>query len=109
MSERSKGYGPESSTQKKNEGLPKKENYESEDEWEEDMWQYFAGKVVLTDEEYEAYMEYIEHSSWEILPSVIASEDFEIRGERYSAVAIQFPSGRPPHEWYTRIFVVKEK
>jgi len=27
----------------------------------------------------------------------------------HRAVALQFPDDRPPYDWYTRIFVVKEK
>ena len=49
---------PECSVHNKKEELPKRENYEDEDSWREDIWEYFADKVVITDEEYEAYMRF---------------------------------------------------
>lgn len=109
MSEHSEGHESERSINSKNKGLPKKENYEDKGIWDWDMSEYFTDKVVLTDEEYKAYMEYIENPSWDVLPTIIESVDFEIGGKRYSAVAVQFPSDRQPHDWKTRIFVVKEK
>ena len=69
------------------------------------MLEYFAEKVVLTDEEFEAYMR-VQSDEY---PTITESSDFEICGERYRAVALQFPDDRPPYDWYTRIFVVKEK
>lgn len=92
----------------KNEELPRKENYEDESQLESAMWQYFADKVILTEEELEAYQRY-EVDYWNVPVNVFSSEDFEIGGERYEVVVFQFPDDRPPHEFRTRIFVVKRK
>jgi hypothetical protein len=104
MNENSQGFEPEQSTKRNNEGLPKREDYEYEDQWEEAMWQYFVNKVVITKEELEAYTDF----RVDELPDT-ASVTFEINGKNYEVVVFRFPADRPPHEWSTRIFVVKDK
>lgn len=95
----------EHSTKKKNEELPKRENYEREDEWEADIWHYFEDKVIITKEELEAYESY---RAWGRPPEEYGV-DFELDGKHYEVVVLRFPDDRPQYDWYTRIFVVKKK
>lgn len=97
----------EYSTNREKDGLPKRENYEDEDQWDENMLQYFTDRVVITEEELEAYRGY-RTSRWESIPEE-DSIDFELDGKYYEVVVLKFPDDRPSYDWYTRIFVIKKK
>lgn len=89
--------------------IPKKENYEDEDRWSEDVIDYFAGKVVVTKEEFETYMKVQYPDTIDRAGRITAEEEFEIEGHPYCAIVIQvvqdWRGASPPP---TRIFIVKE-
>ena len=71
------------------------------------MIDYFAGKVVVTREEFDTYMK----ARYPDLPDcvrIISEEEFELEGRHYTAIVQQLV-----HDWIgaspppTRIFIVK--
>jgi hypothetical protein len=110
MNENSQGFEPEQSTKRKNEGFPKREDYEDEERWRWEVVDYFAGKKVVTREEFETYMKARYPDEFDRAGRKIAEEDFEIEGCPYSAIVIQvvqdWEGASPPP---TRIFIVKDK
>ena len=110
MNEHSEGCGSESSAKRENEGLPKREDYEDEESWGWEVINYFAGKKVVTEEEFDTYMKARYPDSLDREGRVIAWEEFELDGHPYNAVVIQvvqdWIGASPPP---TRIFIVKDK
>jgi len=67
--------------------IPKKENYEDEDRWSEDVIDYFVGKVVVPKEEFETYMKVQYPDTIDRAGRITAEEEFEIEGRPYCARA----------------------